>query len=189
MHNVNVSSCWFYKLCRKECKKDVTYIFAGIAIILLMLILFRWIISTYQIIFLIVGGYLVVSGFSALFSKLPKVKAFLRTMPPEWYATLGEQAPRCSYRTFYLTEFYLCIPSEYIMIRYCDIARVMISNTMSSGVQTGITLKLALSDGSKELDISVSDWKGFQQDAERFVSYLNDRKQAMLAASGMGSVQ
>lgn len=173
-------------MCKRQCTKDVACIFAGGALVLVMLVLFRWIISTFQIILIIVGGFLVISGVSAFFKKLPKVKAFLRTMPPEWFATLGKYAPLCKFGTFYPTEYYLCVPSEYIMIRYCDIMGMSMTNNMYNGSQTGITLKLRLSTQADEVSIVVDKWMEFQTEGGEFLRFLEEKKAAMLAPAGGG---
>lgn len=186
MYNNDINSCWFYQMCKRQCSKDVACIFGGIVIVLLMLLLFRWIISTFQIILIVVGGFLVISGLSAFFKKLPKVKAFLRSMPPEWFATLGQYAPMCRFGTFYPTEYYLCIPSEYIMIRYCDIVGMVVSNTMYNGSQTGITLKMSLTTQQQELSIVVDKWVEFQTEGNEFMKFIEEKKAAMLAPAGGG---
>ena len=187
MYNNDVNSCWFYQMCKKQCTKDVAMIFGGVVLVFLMLILFRWIISTFQIILIIVGGFLVISGFKAFFSKLPKVKTFLRSMPPEWFATLGNYAPLCKFGTFYPTEYYLCVPSEYIMIRYCDIVGMTVNNNMYNGSQTGITLKLRLSTQADEVSIVVDKWQEFQMEGNDFLRFIEEKKAAMLAPVGSGN--
>lgn len=186
MYDNDIRSCWFYQMCKKQCATDMGMIFVGVAIVLVMLLLFRWIISTFQVILLIVGVCLIVSGFSAFFKKLPKVKAFLRAMPPEWFATLGKYAPMCKFGTFYPTGYYLCIPSEYIMIRYCDITGVVVEEKRSSGVLTGISIKLRLAAEPEELDITLTEWRKFPAEGGEFLEFLEERKNAMLAPAGGG---
>ena len=108
----DVTQCWFYQMCRKSCAKDVGHIFVGIAIILVCILLFSVIISTYQIIGIALGGFLIVSGLSAFFKKLPKVKAFLEAMPAEWYATLGNVPRRTGTRPFTLPTFISAYPAS-----------------------------------------------------------------------------
>lgn len=187
MYKNNIKSCWFYQLCKKQCAKDVGMIFAGAVLVLVMLILFRWFISTYQFILILVGGFLVISGFKAFFSKLPTVKAFLKAMPPEWFASLGSYAPDCRFGTFYPTEYYLCIPSEYIMIRYCDILGITVKEMKTGGVLSGITLELSLAGEPKKMDTIVYEWREFPTQGGEFLSFLEERKAAMLAETAQGS--
>lgn len=184
----DVKNCWFYQLCKKQCTKDVGMIFGGAVLVLVMLILFRWIISTYQFILILVGGFLVVSGFKAFFTKLPRVKAFLKAMPPEWFSTLGNYAPQCRFGTFYPTEYYLCIPSEYIMIRYCDIIGIKVKEITTGGVLTGITLELSLAATPEQMNVIVYEWREFPAQGGEFLSFLEERKNAMSAENVQGNV-
>lgn len=178
--------CWFYKICKKQCTKDVGMIFAGVVLVLVMLILFRWFISTYQFILILVGGFFVVSGFKAFLTKLPSVKAFLKAMPPEWFASLGSYAPACRFGTFYPTEYYLCIPTEYIMIRYCDIIGIRVKEMTTGGVLTGVTLELSLAGTPAQMNVIVYEWREFPAQGGEFLSFLEERKAAMPALAGSG---
>ena len=176
----DVTQCWFYQMCRKSCAKDVGHIFVGIAIILVCILLFSVIISTYQIIGIALGGFLIVSGLSAFFKKLPKVKAFLEAMPAEWYATLGNVPPPDWYKTFYFTDFYLCIPSEYIMVRYTDITDIQIQRKVSGSATTGFSVVFTIAGRSDYLDVTIEDWRNFGTNTEQFVQEINSHKFSMM---------
>lgn len=176
----DVTQCWFYQLCKKSCAKDVGLIFVGAALLVVCILLFAVVISTYQIIGIIGGIFLVVSGLSAFFKKLPTVKAFLEAMPAEWYATLGNVPPQDWYKTFYFTDYYLCIPDEYIMVRYSDITDIQIQRKLTNNVPTGYNVIFTIAGRKDNLDVTVTDWKSFGTGAEQFVNEINNRKLAMI---------
>ena len=178
----NVKECWFYQLCKKECAKDVGLIFVGIALIIVCLLLFTVVISTYQILGIIFGIALIIGGFAAFFGKLPKVRTFLESMPSEWYKTLGNVPPKDMYKTFYFTDYYLCIPGEYVMVRYTDILDIKITENRTNGVTNGYTVGLVLAGAKNGVDASVKEWKSFGTTYQQLVDEINARKLAMAQA-------
>ncbi|SDA20790.1 hypothetical protein SAMN02910447_01875 [Ruminococcus sp. YE71] len=179
----DVTQCWFYQLCKKSCAKDVGFIFVGAALILVCLLLFKIVFSTYQIIGIVLGGALIVSGLSAFFKKLPKVRAFLEGMPAEWLATLGNVPPQDWYKTFYFTQYYLCIPSEYIMVRYSDITEIQIQRKLTNNVTSGYSVVFTIAGRSDCLNVPVLDWKSFGTGADKLVEEINNRKLAMMQST------
>lgn len=174
----DVENCWFYKLCKKSCTKDVALITVGIAIAVIALVLMKWVISTIQILMIIGGVVLVVGGFSAFFKKLPAVKRFLRFMSPEQFDSLGTQPPSPWYGQMYMTKHFLCIPEEYVMIPYMDITDIQIVRNLSDNKVSGYTVSLSVQGRKDAVNIVVSDWQNFEITKESFFGELQEHRTA-----------
>ena len=97
---------WFYKLCKKQCKKDILWLVLAPVCFALAIYLFLsgdGILSA--LLFIGLGAGMVYIGADALLFKLPKVKERLEKMNPYEYACLGESAPECINKTFYFFYF------------------------------------------------------------------------------------
>ena len=172
----DVENCWFYKLCRKSCTKDVTFILVGIVLLAIALILFKWVISTIQILMIIGGIGLIIGGFSAFFKKLPEVKRFLSSMSPEKFDSLGTEPPSSWYGQIYMTRYYMCIPGEYIMIPYGDIADIQVVRNISDNKVKSYNVNFTVKGRKDTVDVIVTDWQNFEFTKESFFGELNERR-------------
>ncbi len=156
----NVKNNWFYKLCVKQCFKDMVWIIGGILSVVFGVALIAIggdILITLTFILLGIGMILI--GADAVFVKLPKLRKTLETMNEYEYETLGETAPQCLFKTFYMTKGYLCTSVDYVMIPYKSISGMNVREHIYKGQKKGGYLDLELNDGTGKKTLHVKDRK------------------------------
>ena len=156
----NVKNNWFYKLCVKQCFKDMVWIIGGILSVVFGVALIAIggdILITLTFILLGIGMILI--GADAVFVKFPKLRKTLETMDGYEYETLGETAPQCLFKTFYMTKGYLCTPVDYVMIPYKSISGTNVREHTYKGQVKGGYLDLELNDGTGKKTLHVKDRK------------------------------
>ncbi len=176
----DVKKHWFYKLCVKQCIKDFVWIILGI----LFGIIGVWLIATGGGIFsilLFVGlaAAMIIMGADAVFVKLPNVKKTIEAMDTYEYENLGDTAPQCMHKTFYLTKGYLCTPVDYAMIPYKDITGMNVRQHLYKGQNKGGYLDLDLNGGAEKKTLHVSD-RRFVENSGRLLELIEQGKNASI---------
>ena len=153
---------WFYKLCVKQCVKDMSWVFIGIVSIIIAVFLIAT--SGGLLSFLLffgIGVVMIILGGESLFKKLPAVRARLDAMAPDEFEGLGQTAPECVNKTFYFTKKYLCAPVVYDIFSYENISDIDIREKIYKGRRTGAYVDVSFDDGSPKRTIPVYDKKFF----------------------------
>lgn len=169
-------SNWFYKLCRKQCKKDILWLVLGPLCLVFAIYLFRTgegVISA--VIFIGLGAGMIYIGADALIFKLPKVKERLEKMDPYEFACMGESAPQCINKTFYFTDRFLCSPLDYAIIPYENIKSMTLRRKTLRGRVTGAYIEVEFNDGTPQ-KVLVSNNKRFMSQMEAFSENVRQHK-------------
>lgn len=167
---------WFYKLCKKQCKKDILWLVLAPVCFALAIYLFLsgdGILSA--LLFIGLGAGMIYIGADALLFKLPKVKERLEKMNPYEYACLGESAPECISKTFYFTEKFLCAPLDYAIVPYEHIKSMTLRQKTVRGRVTGAYIEVEFDDGTPQ-KVLVSNNKRFLSQADAFAEHVRRYK-------------
>lgn len=172
---------WFYKMCAKQCAKDVGFVIVGLLLFVAGLLLFIAVISVLNILLSLVGVGLVAKGAVALFSKLPKLGKQMQQMSPQDFTNLGKLPPQTMYySTFYFTDRYLCIPSAYALIRYDNIKEIHVNANVINGRESGIFVNIEFADGSPSIDADVKEWGKFRKETLDFMEMVEQHKNVLI---------
>lgn len=171
---------WFYKMCTKQCAKDVGFIIVGLLLFAAGLLLFIAVISVLNILLSLVGVGLTVKGAAVLFSKLPKLSKQMQRMSSQEFNDLGKLPPRTMYySTFYFTDRYLCIPSAYALIRYDNIKEIHVNSKVMNGRESGIFVNIEFADGSPSIDADIKEWGKFRKEISEFMEMVEQHKNVL----------
>ena len=168
----DLKSNWFYKLCIKQCKKDIIWLGLGVVCLAIAIsfIVLRGEVLT-VVIFAGLGVAMIYFGADALLFKLPKVKERLEKMDPYEFATMGESAPQCINKTFYFTERFLCAPIDYTIIPYETIKSMTLRPKIFKGRVKGAYIEVEFNDGTPQRGL-VSHYKRFMAHADAFAEHV-----------------
>ena len=167
---------WFYKLCKRQCRKDIIWLFLGIVCLVIAISLFGMgdgLLSL--VIFILLGAAMIYIGADALLFKLPKVKDRLEKMDPYEFACMGESAPQCVNKTFYFTEKFLCAPLDYAIVPYEHIKSMTLRQKTVRGRVTGAYIEVEFDDGTPQ-KVLVSNNKRFLSQADAFAEHVRRYK-------------
>lgn len=172
----DIKNNWFYKMCTKQCTKDFGLIFVGFLLAMAGVLLFTAVISVLNILLILIGLFLLVSGVRAFLFKLPKLREQMQRMPADDLKSLGSMPPQCMYGTFYFTPKYLCIPAAYALIRYKDIRLITPNVVSSNGRETSIFVNIEFTNGQPSIDVTVKNWGTFKREVENFMAMIEQHK-------------
>lgn len=169
---------WFYKLCKKQCAKDTWLIVIGAALVMFCF----WMLTVSFVpalaVFIAAGLFLVGKGVQSYVRWLPDVKRYLMSMSQNEFTAFSAVMPQCMYGTFYFTERYLCIPSQFIMLRYAEIGNMSTKPVYHHKYgQKGVDLIVEYNDGRAPVNIHVKDWQVFQNDTNNFMMLVQQHRQ------------
>ena len=172
----NAQNNWFYKMCVKQCVKDVALVAGGVICFVIAIMLFgAHVIGIINFAFMALGILMIIRGASALFSKLPKLRGEINMMSPAELAQMGQMAPQCIAKTFYFTEGFLCAPVSYAIIPYYSIADVHLNAWTYRGHENGYFVNIEFNDGTPAMDIPVKDMT-FRSQFDNFIMMIEQHK-------------
>ena len=172
----DLKSNWFYKLCIKQCKKDIIWLGLGIVCFIIAISLIGMedgILSV--VIFIVLGAAMIYIGADGLLFKLPKVKDRLEKMDPYEFACMGETAPQCINKTFYFTEKFLCNPIDYVIIPYENIKSMTLRPKIFKGRVKGAYIEVEFNDGTPQRGLVSTD-KKFMAHTDAFAELVRQHK-------------